>query len=44
VTAKHNEMASFVFCDGHAKAMKPVQTNPHSANRPQENLWDARRL
>jgi prepilin-type N-terminal cleavage/methylation domain-containing protein/prepilin-type processing-associated H-X9-DG protein len=39
----HNEMANFAFADGHVKAMKPVQTNPHGANRPQDNMWDARR-
>jgi prepilin-type N-terminal cleavage/methylation domain-containing protein len=33
----------FVFCDGHAKAMKPVQTNPNGKDRPNDNMWDAYR-
>jgi hypothetical protein len=32
-----------VFCDGHAKVMKPVATNPNSTTRPQDNMWDAYR-
>jgi prepilin-type N-terminal cleavage/methylation domain-containing protein len=33
----------FVFADGHAKALKPVATNPDGKNRPQDNMWDAYR-
>ena len=43
ITARHNGMANFSFCDGHVKAMKPVQTNPNPWTRPQDNLWDASR-
>jgi prepilin-type N-terminal cleavage/methylation domain-containing protein/prepilin-type processing-associated H-X9-DG protein len=44
VTAKHSDMANFLFCDGHVKAMRPAATNPHPVDRPNDNLWDARRL
>jgi prepilin-type N-terminal cleavage/methylation domain-containing protein len=37
------EQGLFVFADGHAKAMNPVATNPHSANQPTRNMWDAYR-
>jgi prepilin-type N-terminal cleavage/methylation domain-containing protein/prepilin-type processing-associated H-X9-DG protein len=43
VSAKFNEMGNFVFVDGHAKAMKPSQTNPDGKNQPQRNMWDALR-
>jgi prepilin-type N-terminal cleavage/methylation domain-containing protein/prepilin-type processing-associated H-X9-DG protein len=43
VTIKHSKKSDFLFCDGHVKAMDPVQTNPDPTNRPQDNLWDARR-
>jgi prepilin-type N-terminal cleavage/methylation domain-containing protein/prepilin-type processing-associated H-X9-DG protein len=43
VSARHAEMANFTFCDGHVKAMRPVQTNPDPIRRPLDNLWDARR-
>jgi prepilin-type N-terminal cleavage/methylation domain-containing protein/prepilin-type processing-associated H-X9-DG protein len=48
VTARHGEMANFLFCDGHAKAMKPSATNPQTAGltaaqKDNLNLWDARR-
>jgi len=48
VTVKHQEMANFVFCDGHVKAMRPVQTNPQdpsktSAERAAANMWNATR-
>lgn len=33
----------FVFCDGHAKAMKPVSTNPNGSVNPERNMWDAYR-
>ncbi len=43
VSAKHNEQATFSFCDGHAKSMKPVQTNPDPAHHWELNLWDGTR-
>ncbi len=43
VSTKHQGMANFLFCDGHVKAMKPAATNPDPKNRPQDNLWEARR-
>jgi prepilin-type N-terminal cleavage/methylation domain-containing protein/prepilin-type processing-associated H-X9-DG protein len=49
VTPKHQAMANFLFCDGHAKSMKPAATNPQTpsltqAERDALNMWDARRL
>lgn len=41
ISAKHAGMSNFVFADGHAKAMKPAQTNPDGVNRPELNMWDA---
>lgn len=43
VSSPHNGLATFVFVDGHAKAMKPVATDPDSVNQPQNNMWDATR-
>ncbi|GAB4456327.1 MAG: hypothetical protein OHK0029_14040 [Armatimonadaceae bacterium] len=43
VSAKHAEMSNFAFADGHVKAMRPAQTNPDPINRPQDNMWNARR-
>lgn len=43
VSTKVNGQSIFVFADGHAKAMKPIATNPDPKNRPQDNMWDARR-
>jgi prepilin-type N-terminal cleavage/methylation domain-containing protein/prepilin-type processing-associated H-X9-DG protein len=43
VSAHHNDMATFAFVDGHVKAMRPAATNPDPVNRPQDNMWDARR-
>jgi len=34
---------TFVFCDGHAKALKPEATNPNERAQPQLNMWDAYR-
>ncbi len=39
----HMETANFLFTDGHAKALRPVSTNPDPLNRPQDNMWDALR-
>jgi prepilin-type N-terminal cleavage/methylation domain-containing protein/prepilin-type processing-associated H-X9-DG protein len=43
ISAVHTGQSNFVFADGHAKAMRPVQTNPDGVNRPDLNLWDAKR-
>jgi prepilin-type N-terminal cleavage/methylation domain-containing protein/prepilin-type processing-associated H-X9-DG protein len=46
VTVKHSGMANFIFCDGHAKAMKPSTTNPQTgtaAEKAAANMWDATR-
>jgi prepilin-type N-terminal cleavage/methylation domain-containing protein/prepilin-type processing-associated H-X9-DG protein len=43
VSAKYTNTAVFAFCDGHARAMNPVATNPDPTNQPQNNLWDALR-
>jgi prepilin-type processing-associated H-X9-DG protein len=43
VSAKHAEMAAFLFCDGHVKAMHPTKTNPNPAANPELNLWDVTR-
>ncbi len=31
--------SNFVFTDGHAKGMPPIQTNPDPENQPQNNKW-----
>lgn len=33
----------FTMADSSAKAMNPVATNPHEANRPNDNKWNAKR-
>lgn len=43
VSNRHLEMSNFLFVDGHAKAMRPVATNPNPNARPQDNMWDAKR-
>jgi hypothetical protein len=43
VSAKFANLACFVFCDGHAKAMNPVATDPDPVNLPQNNMWDGMR-
>jgi prepilin-type N-terminal cleavage/methylation domain-containing protein/prepilin-type processing-associated H-X9-DG protein len=39
----HAGVCNYAFTDGHVKAMRPEQTNPDSWNRPQDNMWDAKR-
>jgi prepilin-type processing-associated H-X9-DG protein len=43
VSTKHNEMANFLFTDGHVKTMRPIQTDPDLKNHPELNMWDATR-
>ncbi len=43
VSAHHSETASFTFCDGHVKAMRPVATNPDPVNHWELNMWDGTR-
>jgi len=48
VSATHNEMANFVLCDGHAKAMHPYSTRPSSGpngdgSPKTDDMWDSRR-
>ncbi|RYG24823.1 prepilin-type N-terminal cleavage/methylation domain-containing protein [bacterium] len=43
VSATFSGSGVFVFCDGHASALKPVVTNPDGKNRPNDNKWDAYR-
>lgn len=43
VSTKFSGQGNFVFCDGHAKSMKPVATNPNQITRPQDNMWDGLR-
>lgn len=40
---RHSGQTNFVFADGHAKSMRPVQTNPDGVNKPELNMWDAKR-
>jgi prepilin-type processing-associated H-X9-DG protein len=41
--SRHAGLTNFCFADGHAKAFRPEQTNPDGINRPQDNMWDAKR-
>ena len=43
VSASHNGLANFAFCDGHVKSMRPADTNPDGGKQPQNNMWDALR-
>jgi prepilin-type processing-associated H-X9-DG protein len=43
VSASHNGMANFAFCDGHVKSMKPTATDPNCDNEKGLDMWDARR-
>jgi len=40
VSVGPNKRATFVFCDGHAKAISPEATNPDPLNKPESNMWD----
>ncbi|MDX1932270.1 MAG: DUF1559 domain-containing protein [Capsulimonadales bacterium] len=40
---RHSGLTNYVFSDGHAKAMRPEQTNPDGFDRPLDNMWDAMR-
>jgi prepilin-type processing-associated H-X9-DG protein len=42
VSATHTGLANFLFCDGHVKAMNPVETDPDPVNHPELNMWVAR--
>lgn len=43
ISDKHSGQGNFVFADGHAKSMKPTQTNPDGVTKPELNMWDAKR-
>ena len=38
-----NGRSNFVFCDGHAKSLKPEATNPNSATQWDKNMWNSKR-
>jgi prepilin-type N-terminal cleavage/methylation domain-containing protein/prepilin-type processing-associated H-X9-DG protein len=40
---KPDSTANFAFADGHAKALRPEQTNPDGQNRPKDNMWVSNR-
>jgi len=41
ISTNFSGQAPMVFCDGHAKSMNPVATNPDPVNQPKNNLWNA---
>jgi prepilin-type N-terminal cleavage/methylation domain-containing protein len=46
VAAVYADQGIFVFCDGHAKTMNPVRTNPRPQadnNLDVDNMWNAKR-
>ena len=48
VSAPHGTFSNILFCDGHVKAMKPIQTNPQDpsmtqAQKDAANMWNATR-
>lgn len=46
VSAKHNEMATFTFADGHVKNLRPYSTRQHGGGGTtptDDDMWDARR-
>ncbi len=40
---KSDSSTSFVFSDGHAKGMRPAQTNPDGTGAPEKNMWNSKR-
>ena len=40
---KGTAAVNFAFTDGHAKAMRPEQTNPDPINQPLKNMWNSKR-
>lgn len=46
VTARHTDLANFLFCDGHVKALTPLKTNPDPVSGSPagtNNMWWADR-
>ena len=43
VSVTSNGQANFTFADGHAKSMKPSQTNPDGFRNRAANMWDSTR-
>ena len=43
VSITNANRANFAMTDGHVKSMTPTQTNPDTWNRPNDNMWSARR-
>jgi len=43
VSATYAGLATFVFIDGHAKALVPSSTDPDPVRQPQNNQWDGLR-
>jgi prepilin-type N-terminal cleavage/methylation domain-containing protein/prepilin-type processing-associated H-X9-DG protein len=43
VSHVHSNLANFLFCDSHVKAMNPVATNPNPATDEGSNMWDSGR-
>lgn len=43
VSAPYNGKAVFAMCDGSAKVLNPVATNPNQTTRPNDNMWNAYR-
>jgi prepilin-type N-terminal cleavage/methylation domain-containing protein/prepilin-type processing-associated H-X9-DG protein len=43
VSARHNLLANFAFCDGHVKAMRPYLTNPDPNAQAANDMWNVTR-
>jgi prepilin-type N-terminal cleavage/methylation domain-containing protein/prepilin-type processing-associated H-X9-DG protein len=43
VSRSSNGQSSFAFADGHAKSLRPEQTNPDGCRQPARNMWDSQR-
>jgi prepilin-type N-terminal cleavage/methylation domain-containing protein/prepilin-type processing-associated H-X9-DG protein len=43
VSMHGSKQSNFSFCDGHAKSMAPVATDPDRYNLPGKNMWDSER-